>query len=52
MASVSDLKDGDIFSNNKYQERAQFLLCQGRVALFTYFPVENNSGSLVYEKRF
>ena len=52
MASVSDLKDGDIFSNNKYQERAQFLLCQGRVVLFTYFPVENNSGSLFFQKHF
>lgn len=52
MASVSDLKDGDIFSNNKYQGRAQFLLCQGRVVLFTYFPVENNSGSLFFQKHF
>ena len=41
MASVNDLKNSDIFSNNKYQRRAEFLLNQGRIVCFTYLSVEN-----------
>ena len=45
MASVNDLKNCDVFSNTKYQDRASLLLQQGRVdiLLFLYGTVLSSS---------
>ena len=42
LVSINYLKSGDIFSNEKYQSRAEFLLNEVRVVFLNYFSVENN----------